>query len=121
MRYKSQRQKRYTKLKLAGFTMGEAKELSKVALTQVPYMKNLMRIRIAQVEEWQSKGFKTQQDIHRKIAEFYLEKGFVNRKTRKADVWALYRFVQKAFEFQYPSYVSPFRRKKRHFQPFTGR
>ena len=130
MAFRTMRQNRRNKLLAAGFTKGEASSLSKIPHTSVPYMKDLIRFRRAQVKEWVRSGqVRTQRDLIVKINQWYDRKGFTKiskyvfgKGNKVKDPWQLLRFIEREFGYKYPSYVSPFRRKKqRDFQPFRGR
>ena len=129
MAFRSMRQRRYNKLLGYGFTRGEARALSAIPLTAVPYMRDIIRLRKTQVKQWVKSGeVKTKKQLYEKIREWYIKKGFIKPaqsgffKTPKAkDVWQLLRFAEREFGYKYPSYVSPFRRKRRDFIPFKGR
>ena len=129
MAFRSMRQRRYNKLLTSGFTRGEARALSAIPLTAVPYMRDIIRLRKTQVKQWVKSGeVRTERELYRQIAKWYRAKGFTKRaelgffETPKAkDVWQLLRWAEREFGYKYPSYVSPFRRKRRDFVPFKGR
>ena len=123
------RQGRYNKLIASGFTKGEANALSKIPHTSVPYMRDLIRFRRAQVKEWIRSGeVRTKNDLKERINEWYDRKGFTKvakygfgKGTKQKDPWQLLRFVEREFGYKYPTYVSLFRRKKQGFVSFKGR
>jgi hypothetical protein len=129
MAFKTMRQRRYTRLIESGFTRGEARGLSAIPLTRVPYMKDLIRLRKTQVKEWIKAGeVRTRQQLNAKVREWYIKKGFVKpthsgffKEPQAKDVWQLLRWIEHEFGWKYPTYVSPFRRKRRDFVPFRGR
>ena len=129
MAFRSMRQRRYNKLLESGFTRGEARALSAIPLTAVPYMRDIIRLRKTQVKQWVKSGeVKTKKQLYEKIREWYIKKGFTKSvqsgfyKTLTAkDVWQLLRWAEREFGHKYPDYVSPFRRKRRDFVPFKGR
>lgn len=127
MAFKTLRQNRYNKLLEVGFVRQEARALSSIPFS-VPYMRDLVVIRKQQVKEWVKSGeVKNERQLYAKVAEWYFEKGFTRTTTTRLygkfqkDPWALLRFVQEKFGAKYPSYVSPFRRKRRDFVPWKGR
>jgi len=123
------RQGRYNKLLQAGFTKQEARALSSIPPSSVPYLRDLIHMRKTQVRQWIKSGeVKTQKQLHQKITQFYVQKGFTKpvrygflKGNIQKDVWQLLRYAEKEFGCRYPSYVSPFRRKRRDFIPFRGK
>ncbi|MFC1871061.1 hypothetical protein ACFLYF_01475 [Chloroflexota bacterium] len=97
--------------------------MSAIPLSSVPYLKDLIRLRRIQVKQWVKSGeVKTEKQLYEKIREWYIKKGFAKSGQPKVkDVWQLLRFAEREFGYKYPSYVSPFRRKRRDFVPFKGR
>jgi hypothetical protein len=123
MVFRSMRQKRYNKLLESGFTRGEARALSAIPLSSVPYMRDLIRLRRIQVKEWVKTGeVRTLEQLNAKVKEWYIKKGLTKSgQPSIMDVWKLLRLVENQFGYKYPSYVSPFKRKRRDFQPWKGR
>jgi hypothetical protein len=119
------RQGRYEKLLDSGFTKWEARTLSTIPLTRVPYMKDLIRMRNIQIQEWyknrELRSSSTRRDLNSKILNWYQQKGFTRPGTTQPDVWKLLRSIEQEFGYKYPSYVSPFRRKRQDFISFKGR
>jgi hypothetical protein len=105
----------------------EARALSSIPFS-VPYMHDLITLRKQQVKEWAKSGeVKNERQLYTKVAEWYYSKGFTKPSATlwfgatQKDVWALLRFIEEKFGRKYPSYVSPFRRKRRDFIPFKGK
>jgi len=121
--------KRYNKFLECGFTRGEARALSKNAPSSVPYMRELIRFRMAQVKHWTKTGeVKTKPELYAKIKEWYIAQGHTKvlkhgifKGAVVKDVWSLYRAVEEQYKSGHPEYQSPFRKKKQHFTPFRGK
>lgn len=119
------RQNRYNKLIDSGFAPWEATPLSTISLTVVPYMKDLIRMRGQLFQQWFKSGelrsSYTRKELYSKIAEWYIQQGFVRPGTTKPDVWRYVRSIEDEFEYKYPDYVSPSRNKRHTFVSYKGR
>lgn len=123
MAFKTRRQHRYEFLRDRGFLKFEARELSKVSL-KVPYFDILIQERYKLFVNALQEGWSKKQYI-KKIKDEYETMNWIE-KTPQGNIasksaWNMFRANEDAHKQKYPTYESPWEKRKRSFRDFVDK
>lgn len=124
MRFKTLRQRRYARLRNAGFVEFEAVPLSKIPTNVPPYMNSIITEREKLLKRAKKKKW-TYKKYTQVIKAMYDGKGWAIRtltgKMKNESAWAMLRDYENRYKDKHPDYTSPWLPRQKRWRDFQSR